>query len=86
MVRIADNIVNVFENSKETWTAELIGCNGSLGEVDIRRGIFQGDSFSTLLFVAVLIPLLIILNETDLGYITSRNQERSQSISCLWTI
>ena len=69
MVIFADNIVNVFENSKETWITELIGCNESLGEVDIGRGIFQGDSFSPLLFVVVLIPLPIILNETDLGYI-----------------
>ena len=46
MVLIADNIVNLFENSKETWRAELTACNESLEEVDIRRGIFQGDSFS----------------------------------------
>ena len=46
-----------------------------LEEVDIRRGIFQGDSFSPLFFVVVLIPLLIILNETDLRYVTSRNQK-----------
>ena len=77
MVRIADNIVNLFENSKETWITELIACNESLGEVDICRGSFYGDSFSPLLFVVVLIALSIILNETDLGYITSRNQELS---------
>ena len=53
----------------------MIACNESLGEVDIRRGIFQGDSFSPLLFVVVLIPLSIILNKTDLGYVTSRNQK-----------
>ena len=75
MVGIADNIVNLFENSKETWGTELITCNEGLGEVDIWRGIFQGDSFSPLPFVVVLIPLLIILNETDLGYVTSRNQK-----------
>ena len=75
MVGIADNIVNLFENSKETWRTELIACNESLGEVDIRRGIFQGDSFSPLLFVVVLIPLSIILNETDFGYVASRNQK-----------
>ena len=75
MVRIADNIVNLFENSKETWRIELIACNESLGEVHIRRGIFKGDSFSPLLFVVVLIPLSIILNETDLGYVTGRNQK-----------
>ena len=56
MVRIADNIVNVFENTKETWITELIVCNESLREVDIRRGIFQRDSFSPLFFVVALIP------------------------------
>ena len=50
MVGIADNIVNLFENSKETWSTELIVCNESLGEV-VRRGIFHGDSFSPLLFL-----------------------------------
>ena len=53
----------------------MIACNESLGEVDIRRGIFQGDSFSPLLFVVVLIALSIILNKTDLEYETSRNQK-----------
>ena len=71
MVRIADNIVNVFENSKETWITEQTACNESLGEVDIGRGIFQGDSFLSLLFVVVLIHLPITLNETDLRCITS---------------
>ena len=75
MVGTADNIVNLFENSNETWRMELIECNESLGEVDIRRGIFQGDSFSPLLFVVVLIALSIILNKTDLEYETSRNQK-----------
>ena len=75
MVGIADNILNLFENSKETWRTELIAFNEILGEVDIRRGIFQRDSFSTLLFVAVLVPLSITLNKTDLRYVTSRNQK-----------
>ena len=48
-----------------------IACNESLGEVDIRRGTFQSDCFSPLLFVVLLIPLSIILNKTDLGYVTS---------------
>ena len=42
-----NNIVNLFENSKDTWRIELLACNESLGEDDIRRGIFQGDSFSS---------------------------------------
>ena len=75
MLGIAGNIVNLFENSKETWRTELTACNESLGEVDIRRAIFQGDSFPPLLFAVVFIPLSIILNETDLGYVTSQNQK-----------
>ena len=77
MVGIADNIVNLFENNKETWRTELIACNESLGEVDIRRGVFQWDSFSPLplLFAVVFMPLSIILYETDLGYVTSQNQK-----------
>ena len=50
MVRTANNInniVNLFENSKDTWRIELLAYNESLGEVDIRRVIFQGDSFSS---------------------------------------
>ena len=35
------------------------------GTVDIKRGIFQGDSLSPLLFVMVMIPLSMILNEDE---------------------
>ena len=75
MVGIADNIVNLFKNSNKMWRAELIAYNESLGKVDFRKEIFQQDFFSPLLFVVVLIPLLITLNEIDLGYVTSQNQK-----------
>ena len=75
MVGITNNVMNLFENSKETWRTELITCKETLGEVDIRRGIFQGDSFSPFLFLVVLIPISIILNEIDLRYVTHQNQK-----------
>ena len=74
-VGITNNVMNLFENSKETWRTELITCKETLGEVDIRRGIFQGDSFSPFLFLVVLIPISIILNEIDLRYVTRQNQK-----------
>ena len=75
MVVVEDNIVKLFKNSKETWGIDLITLNESLGQVNIKRVIFQVDSFSSLLFVIVLKPLLIILNEIDFEYVTSANQE-----------
>ena len=80
-VGITNTIVSLFENSKETWRTQLITCNESFGEVYIRRIIFERDSFSPVLFVVVFIPfytflyLSIILNETDLAYVTSLNQK-----------
>ena len=37
----------------------------SLGTVEIRRGIFQGDSLSPLLFVMMMVPLTMILNDEN---------------------
>ena len=36
--------------------------------MQIRRGIFQGDSLSSLLFCIALIPLTNELNRADCGY------------------
>ena len=33
-MEIANKIVNLFENNKETWRTELTAYNESLGEVD----------------------------------------------------
>ena len=49
---------------------------GTLAEVNIRRGIFQGDSFSPLLFVIALIPLTLILRKYKSGYTCSRTKEK----------
>ena len=47
-----------------------------LGTVDIKRGIFQGDSLSPLLFVMIMIPLSQQLNAVNIGY-KLRNTDRS---------
>ena len=48
----------------KTWRVELICNNENLGEEEIKRGIFQGDSLAPLLFVIALIPLTQILKAT----------------------
>ena len=41
----------------EKWKVMLCSGSSELGEVEIKRGIFQGDSLSPLVFVLALIPL-----------------------------
>ena len=58
------------------WNTELISVNQRLGNVRIRRGIFQGDSLSPLLFVLAVIPLTLMLNKTKIFYLSKRRSEK----------
>ena len=49
--------------------------NSELVEVDIKRGIFQGDSLSPLVFVLALIPLSLILRKVKAAYEFSGSKE-----------
>ena len=43
---VAENIKSFLVNSMEKWKVMLCSGNSELGEVEIKRGIFQGDSLS----------------------------------------
>ena len=58
----------------KNWRVELTSMGEKLGEVNIRRGIFQGDSLSPILFVMALIPLSTVLNKTKVGYGLGKNR------------
>ena len=68
MFGVADNIISVLSKSMEYWRTELSSGGERIGEVNIRRGIFQGDSLSPLLFVMSLIPLSLVLRKVKAGY------------------
>ena len=65
---IAQNVTNMLADSMKKWRTELTSCGEVLGEVNIRRGIFQGDSLSPLLFVVALIPLSLVLRSVKPAY------------------
>ena len=65
---ISQNIQTMMANSMPNWKTVLTTGRENLGEINIRRGIFQGDSLSPLLFVIALIPLTAILSKVQAKY------------------
>ena len=52
----------------EKWKNVLLAYGEVREEVNVQRGKFHGDSWSPLLFNISLIPMLVILNKTGVGY------------------
>ena len=73
---VAENIKNLLVNSMEKWKVMLCSGNSELDEVEIMRGIFQGDFLSPLLFVLALIPLSLILRRAKAAYELSESKEK----------
>lgn len=57
MFGTARNIITLIGNSTANWKIVLTSGGIKLRQVDIKRGIFQGDSLSPLLFVVIMLPL-----------------------------
>ena len=68
LFRVAENIKSLLVNSMEKWKVMLCSGNSELGEVEIKRGIFQEDSLSPLVFVLALTPLSLILRKAKAAY------------------
>ena len=58
----------------------LYSGNSKLGEIEIKRGIFQEDSLSPLVFVLPLIPLSLILRKAEAAYEFSENKEKIKNL------
>ena len=68
LTKIAGNVGRLLQNSMSMWQTELT-CNGErLCDIEIKRGIFQGDSLSPLLFVMPMIPSTFLLRRETFGY------------------
>ena len=68
MVGAAKNMISIISNSMVNWKTVLTSGGMALGQVDIRRGIFQGDSWSSLLFIVIMLLLTLVLRNMRDGY------------------
>ena len=68
MLKVAGNVQRLLSGSMADWKTVLTCNREVLGEVDIKRGIFQGDSLSPYLFIIAMIPLSILLRRENKGY------------------
>lgn len=68
LLRINDKTIQFLRKAMEVWKTQLTINNQVIGQCNIKRGIFQGDSLSPLLFVGAMIPLSIILNAEKKGF------------------
>ena len=75
LFEVAENIKTLLVNNMEKWRVMWCAGNSEL-EVDIKRVIFQGDSFSPLVFVLALIPLGLILRKAKTTYEFSGSKEK----------
>ena len=72
MAQVAENMITFLQKSMVNWKTELTSCGETLGFVDIKRDIFQGDSLSPLIFTVCMVPFTKILQDAKAGY-TSRD-------------
>ena len=61
LIGAAPNFIALLKSTMIDWKTELILRCIILGEVNVNRGIFQGDYLSLLPFVISLIPLALFL-------------------------
>ena len=65
---IENNVQDFLNNSRKSLKLGLNASGKKLGEADIRRRIFQGDSLPPLLFVLSMVPLTWLLRRPKAGY------------------
>ena len=68
MFGIAENLRTFLQKSMQQWRLSLTANGEDLGEINVKRGIFQGDSLSPLLFVLSMVLLPLIIKKVNACY------------------
>ena len=71
---IAENLRTFLQKSMQQWRLLLVANGEDLGEVNVKRGIFQGNGQSPLLFVLSMVALSLILKKVNACYKWGRKE------------
>ena len=72
--KISYDVINFIEKNMKTLRVELTAGGRRLAEAKIQRGIFQGDTLSSFLFIIAMMPLYPIRRKYTDRYKLSRTQ------------
>ena len=70
LLKVAGNRRKFIKGDMEHWNTILGNGGQELGRVHVRRGIFQGDRLSLLIFVMFMIHLTYVLRKVKPAYAT----------------
>ncbi|KAL7634727.1 UNVERIFIED_CONTAM: hypothetical protein RMT77_015104 [Armadillidium vulgare] len=82
--KVSEKIVNFIKEGMKQWRVNLKLKHEKgaieINKINIKRGIFQGDSLSPLLFILAINPLSILINNLQNGYRVNPRSEKSPKI------
>jgi hypothetical protein len=76
MYRVCPKIQKMLDIMMRSWKIKLHVDKKNVGNINIKRGIFQGDSLSPMWFCLALNPMSRMLNRCKIGYKIIVEQER----------
>ena len=81
MFGITENLRTFLQKSMQQWRLSLTANGKDLGEVNVERGIFQGDSVSSLMFLLSMVPLYLILKKVNACYKWGKKEYKLNHLS-----
>ena len=78
LYKVDESLIKFFSTQMTTWKTDMTLRHNkgeiTLPDVKIKRGIYQGDSLSPLIFCMTLDPLSKLIKDQDIGYNTSKTR------------
>ena len=73
---LSPNVIALLKSNMVDLKTKSISRDNNLGEVNINRSIFQGDSSSPLIFIISIIPLTLALRRMKQGYLFEKGKSK----------